>query len=258
MFMSKARFSSSIFAALVLIVLSNSVSAARAQSASFTRDFRLERCTWSPFANENPLFNLRPGLRTVLEGEEEDNGDLIDVRIQITVLREVEPISFTTASGRRINLMARVVEEREWKDGELVEVALNWFARCKETSDVYYFGEAVDNYENGQIANHNGSWRAGVDGALPGLFMPGTFLLGARYFQEIAPAVALDQGENKAMNLTLETPAGTFRGCVQIDDTDALKPDAGADAKFYCPGLGLTRDEDNVLVSRTILPPGAP
>ena len=248
------RLPFALWFALSLLATAIAPYTAAAQNPPFTRDFRLERCTWSPFANENPLFNLRPGLRTVLEGEEEDNGDLIDVRIQITVLREVIPISFTTPSGRRIQLMARVVEEREWKDEELVEVARNFFARCKETSDVYYFGETVDNYDNGQIVNHNGSWKAGVDGASPGLFMPGTFLLGARYFQEVAPGVALDQGENKAMNVTLETPAGTLRGCVQVDDSNALDPSSGADAKFYCPGVGLARDEDNRLVSKTLLP----
>ena len=40
--------------------------------------------------------------------------------------------------------------------------------------------------EDGRIVSHEGAWRAGVDGAQPGLIMPGTFLLGSRYFQEIA------------------------------------------------------------------------
>lgn len=229
---------------------------ALAQGPAFTSDFKLERCTWSPFANENPLYNLRPGLRTVLEGEEDDNGDLIDVRLQITVLREVVPITFTTPSGRRITVPARTVEERESKDGEVVEVARNWFSRCKETSDIYYFGEAVDFYENGQLVDHHGSWRAGENGAQPGLFMPGTFLLGARYFQETAPGVALDRGENKAMNVTFETPAGTFRGCVRIEDTNALEPTHAPESKVYCPGFGLVGDGDNLLVSKTIVPPG--
>jgi hypothetical protein len=95
-----------------------------------------------------------------------------------------------------VSAIARVVEEREWQDDELVEVSRNFFARCKETGDVFYFGEEVDLYEDGEIVGHGGAWLAGRDGALPGIIMPGRFLLGSRYYQEVAPDIALDRGEN--------------------------------------------------------------
>ena len=43
-----------------------------------------------------------------------------------------------------------------------------------ETSDgtVCYFGEDVEFFEDGELVNRGGSWRAGVDGALPGIIMP--------------------------------------------------------------------------------------
>lgn len=218
-------------------------------AAEFTTDFRLEDCTWSAWGRQNPYFSLRPGRQLVLEGEEDGE----EVRAEITVLREVETISFVTANGVPLTVVARVVEEREFEDGEIVEVSRNWFARCVETSDIFYFGEEVDNYEDGVVVDHEGSWRAGEDGALPGLIMPGTFLLGARYFQEMAPDVAEDRGENVAMGLNVAVPAGSFRGCVRVDDTDALSP-GRPDPKIYCPGVGQVRDEDLVLVEHGVVP----
>ena len=72
-------------------------------------------------------------------------------------------ITFTDEEGESLTVLARVVEEREWKDGKLVEVSRNYYARCAQTSDIYYFGEDVDIYENGVVVSHDGTWLAGTD-----------------------------------------------------------------------------------------------
>ncbi|MDY6954150.1 MAG: hypothetical protein SWE60_21805, partial [Thermodesulfobacteriota bacterium] len=137
----------------------------------------------------------------------------------------------------------RVVEEREYEDGELIEVSRNFFALCEETNSVYYFGEDVDDYEGGVIIGHEGAWRAGENGAMPGLMMPGTFLLGSKYFQEMAEADgAADVGENAEMGLTVDTEAGTFYDCVRVEETSALDP-CDFSEKIYCPGVGLIVDD---------------
>ena len=89
----------------------------------------------------------------------------------------------------------RVVEEREWRGDALIEVSRNFFAFCPETSDAYYFGEEVDDYKNGEISGHGGAWLAGLDEARPGMIMPGDPQVGMKYYQEIAPNVALDRAE---------------------------------------------------------------
>ena len=78
---------------------------------------------------------------------------------------------------------------------------MNYFAICKETNSVIYFGEDVDNIENAVVVNHDGSWLAGVKGARAGLIMPGMPLLGARYYQEVAPGVALDRAEIESLDV---------------------------------------------------------
>ena len=140
----------------------------------------------------------------------------------------------------------RVIEEREEKDGELAEVSRNFFAICKEHGDVFYFGEEVDDYKDGKIVGHGGAWRADEPDSRAGIIMPGTILLGARHYQEISPK-AMDRAEIIADDVTMKTPAGTFRNCIRVEETSGLDPDEKY-YKTYAPGIGLIQDEDLLLV----------
>lgn len=212
--------------------LSGDLARAASQKKSFTTDFRVDECTFLT-TGSNPYFiPLETGAQLTLAGEEGKE----EVVVVITVLEDTKEITLDSGT-----ITTRVIEERETIDGELVEVSKNWFAICEETNSVFYFGEWVDNYEDGTIDNHEGSWEAGVDEATPGIMMPGTFLIGSRYFQEIAEDVAMDRGENLAMDLTVWTPAGTFEDCVQILETTPLEPNA-KDIKIYASGVGLVVD----------------
>ena len=221
-------------------------------AATFTTDFRVEECSWSAWgARQNPFFVMRPGRQLVLEGEE----DGTEIRAEVTMLKQLETIEFTTPRGVPVRVHARVMEEREFEDGEIVEVSRNWIARCVETSDVFYFGEEVDIYEDGEIVDHHGEWRAGVDGAQPGILMPGRFLLGSRYYQEIAPGAAEDRAEHTRMGLAIDVPAGHFSDCVEVAETNPLssEPDE-VDVKRYCPWIGLVQDEALELTEVHVLP----
>jgi hypothetical protein len=217
------------------------------ENETYTSEFALESCSFAA-DGRNPFFSLEPGDRLVLEGEDEGE----ELRLEVTGLDRQRWVSFETPSGKTLRVRTRVVQEKEWIDGELVEVSRNFLARCRQTSDVFYFGEEVDLYAGGVIVGSAGAWLAGVDGALPGLIMPGRFLLGSRYFQEQAPGVALDRGEHTAMGLTVDLPAGTFDGCVEVLDTNALHCDEEGDVKVYCPGIGLAVDQDAELAEYSI------
>src|SRR6185503_11220218 len=95
--------------------------------------------------------------------------------------------------------------------------------------------------ERGQIVSHEGAWRAGVAGARYGLMIPGLPLLRSRYYQEIAPRVAMDRAEIVALGGTLTTPAGRFTDVLTVEETSALERDA-REAKRYAPGVGLIQD----------------
>ena len=200
----------------------------------FTDRFFEERCKFTS-TGTNPFFILKPGHELVLEGD--DDGEF--VRLVITVLNKTKVID---------GVETRVVREKETINGDLVEISDNYFAICKPTNSVFYFGEDVDFYENGQVMSHDGSWRAGVKEARPGIIMPGTLLLGARYFQEVAPDVALDRAEIRKLDATVSTPSGIFENCLGTKETTPLEPDA-REFKYYAPGVGLIKDGPVELIS---------
>jgi hypothetical protein len=206
-----------------------------APEQEFTVDFDLIHADFSP-NGRNRFFSLQPGFMLRLEGD--DDGEFVEVEIE--ALDHVRMIPFEL-NGQPLIARCRVVREREWVDDELVEVSRNYMARDTRTGNIYYFGEDVDNYEDGVIVNHDGAWRAGVNGATPGLLIPSVFLLGARYYQEQAPGVALDRAKHTQDGLTIVTPAGTFENCVMVRETSALE--SGASTKIYAPGIGLIVDD---------------
>jgi hypothetical protein len=209
---------------------------APAHNPAFTDTFRIGDCSFVS-RGSNPYFILQPGFKLILEGEED--GEL--VRLEITVLDQTRVVAGVTT---------RIVEERETHGGELVEVSRNFFAICRPTNNVFYFGEDVDIYENGVVVSHEGAWRAGVNGARPGIIMPGTQLIGARYFQEIAPNVALDRAEILSVTGTLTTPAGSFTKVLITEETTPLEPNA-REVKQYAPWVGLIQDGPLHLVFHT-------
>jgi hypothetical protein len=181
-------------------------------------------------SGRNPFFVLEPGYQLVLEDGDE--------RLTITVLAETKMVD---------GVETRVVEEKETAGGQLVEISRNFFAISRVTNSVFYFGEEVDIYRNGQVTSHEGAWMSGAAGAKFGLMMPGLPLLRARHYQEIAPNVALDRAEIIAINATVRTPAGTFSNCLRVDETTPLEPLA-KEAKYYARGIGLIQDGSLKLV----------
>ena len=195
----------------------------RPNDEPWTRDFPVERGELTD-TGRNPYFVLEPGYASVLEAGGE--------RLVVTVLAETRRID---------DVETRVVEERETKGGQLVEVSRNFFAISRRTNCVFYFGEEVDIYRGGKVAAHEGAWLSGANGARFGLMMPGRPLLGARYYQEIAPRVALDRAEIVSLGETVKTPAGEFRDALKVAETNPLEPGA-REYKYYAPGVGLIQD----------------
>jgi hypothetical protein len=195
---------------------------------SWRHQFGLSNCSLAS-AGRNPYLVLEPGYQLILEGGSE--------KLAITVLRQTKDVAGVTT---------RVVEEREWKDGELIEVSRNFFAICPATEDVFYFGEEVDDIDEGEVVGHAGAWLAGEKGARAGLIMPGDPKVGMKYYQEVAPDVALDRAEIVSVDETVDTPAGTFSDCVRTEEGTALDT-SEREAKSYAPGIGLIQEEDLLL-----------
>jgi hypothetical protein len=223
---------------------STSPSPQTGQTTEFQDTFNLENCSFDSHGS-NTYFILEPGHQSILQAQEkEEEGDEVDENIEviITVLNNTKVVD---------GIETRVVEERESEDGELVEISRNYFAICKPTNDIFYFGEDVDDYEDGQIVSHEGAWLAGENNARVGLYMPGNVQVGMKYYQEFARGIAEDRAEIISLNEVLGVPAGNFTEVLKVEETNPLEPDVRED-KFYAPGIGIIQDELEKLVKYTL------
>jgi hypothetical protein len=203
-------------------------------SSQWQKEFDLKSCNMLN-TGKNQYFILEPGFQLVLKGD--------DTVLHITVLDKTKTVA---------GVETRVVEEREWEEGELKEVSLNYFAICEQTKDVFYFGEDVDNYDDGKVANHDGSWLAGQGENRAGMIMPGTPIEEMKYYQEIAPGVAMDRAEIVSLTETCRTPAGNFSSCMKVEEGSALSI-LEKEFKYHAPGIGLVKDEDLLLTKYGML-----
>jgi hypothetical protein len=199
---------------------------------TWRNQFELSECQWFS-TGKNNYFILEPGSQLILDGKEDDES----VTLLVTVLNQTKKIG---------SIETRVVEERETHDGELEEISLNYFAICGPSNDVYYFGEDVDVYKNGKIDHHEGEWIAESHGAKPGLFMPAEPEIGDRFYQELAPRVAMDRVEVISKNESVKTPAGSFDECLKTEETTPLEPGA-KEYKIYAKGIGVIQDGNLLL-----------
>lgn len=190
--------------------------------------FPISSYTMSP-NGDNPYWSLEPGRFVVLGSLEPDVTEFV----VITVLHETEMVD---------GVATRVIEEREYENGQLAEISRNFFAQAEETGDVFYFGEDVDYYKDGQVVGHDGEWRAGVDGARAGLYMPRQPVVGMRYYMEVAPNAAMDRAEIFETDATIETRMGTLDSCLVVTESSPLEPDDDS-YKRYAPGVGMIFDD---------------
>ncbi len=207
----------------------------KAGGPAWRDSFPVDRSNLSD-TGRNPFFILEPGYRLTLA-----NGK--DTLI-VTVLDETKVVD---------GVRTRVVEERETEGGQLAEVSRNYFAIDKVTNDLYYFGEEVDEYKGGKISGHEGAWLAGVNGARFGLMLPGKPAVGDRYFQEIAPKVAMDRAEVISVTGGAKVPAGVYNNCLHTRESSAIE--SGSEDKVYAPGVGLIKDADFVLAKAQKIKP---
>lgn len=182
----------------------------------------------------NPYFSLKPGSRF-----EYAHGTHTEV---VTVLDRTETIA---------GVRTRVIEDREWVRGQLVEASLDYYAGNPRTGDVYYFGEDSAEYKNGKLVSRQGSWRAGEKGAQRGLMMPGQPKAGLVYAIATAPGADMGRATIVSIGRSVSVPAGTFRQCVDVRTTDATEPGVVEHHAYSREVGGAAKDAEMELVRFT-------
>jgi hypothetical protein len=197
-----------------------------------------------PFSTQsaNPYFPIPVGQQWVYSGDE----DGVATSLQITVLNQIRSIQSVTT---------RVIEEREWQDGQLLEVSWNYYAQAPDGT-ICYFGEDVDIYEASGIT-HEGAWCASDPGNHAGIFMPADPKPGMKFQMEVAPGIALDEGQ--IVNIgPYEVPLARFTETIRVREFNPL--DRGKGYKIFAFGTGLIVDGPVELtaINQTAGSPGQP
>jgi len=146
-------------------------------------------------------------------------------------------------------------------DGTVVEDTYDWYAQ-DTAGNVWYFGEDTTSYDDGQSSTE-GSWEAGVAGALPGIVMQADPTVSdTGYRQEYLAGVAEDMGQVIADSGSLTVPFGTFDNIIRTRDWSPIEPDL-VEEKVYARGIGVVHEEtvspadehEEVVLTSFTLPP---
>ena len=172
----------------------------------------------------NPYLNYAAGRTFRYEGETPDGHE--------TIVTEV-----TRKTKRIIGVTTTVVHDQAFLNGELREDTFDWYAQ-DSNGNVWYFGEDSKEIQNGQVVSTEGSWQAGVNGAVPGINMLAHPEKGDAYQQEFAEGVAEDEARVVSLSEEVTVPYGSFTGVLQTLEWTALEPGARG-YKFNASGTGL-------------------
>jgi hypothetical protein len=188
-------------------------------------------------AVDNPYFPLVPG--TTSRFMEKLGKDVSEN--EVTVTSETKAIMGVTCV---------VVHDKVTQKGVVKEETLDWYAQDKE-GNVWYFGEATQEFlAHGKVSTE-GSWEAGVDGAQPGIIMKGRPAPDVPYRQEYYKGQAEDMGQVVAVNESVTVPYGSFTGCVRTKEWSMLEP--GTEKKWYAKGVGVVRTESTTKEVSTLV-----
>jgi hypothetical protein len=174
---------------------------------------------------DNPFFPMVPGSRWVYR-EKDVDGTLN--RVVVTVTDRTKTI---------MGIEARVVHDVVTEDDVLKEDTFDWYAQDK-AGNLWYLGEDTKEYEDGKVASTEGSWEAGVDGALAGVLLPADPEVGTAYRQEYYEGEAEDRAEVESVDESVEISYGSFEGVLKTKETTPLEPGL-VEHKYYAKGVGV-------------------
>jgi hypothetical protein len=172
----------------------------------------------------NPWFPLEPGTTYVFSGTK-DGKQAMDV----------------FAPSRRTvtidGVLTRAVNDRGFLDGVLEEQTTDYYAQ-DSCGNVWYFGEDTATLdEHGHVESTDGSFRAGVGGAEPGVYIEANPQIGVVYRQEWSPGQAEDRYRAVSTTGARTVRYGAFTSTLRTEEKNDLEPDV-TDNKYYARGVG--------------------
>jgi hypothetical protein len=212
----------------------------------------------NPLNITNAYHPFQPGGIKVFQGSE-GRTKIVGLHLYLTETR-----SF---NWNGTTVTCRVLREIGFEDGQLVEISDNYFAQADDGT-VYYFGEVVDNYEDGEVVDNEGSWLVGgptlpsdppttANDNNPTVFMPANPEVGDVFKPEDLIPVVDETAQVVRVGVKVKVPAGAYEDAITIEETSALEP--GTTTKWYAPGVGVVMEkskrEQLNLISSTLVSP---
>ena len=173
---------------------------------------------------DNAYFPMKPGSTRIFR---ETDAEGAKRKVVVEVTNDTKTI---------MGIQTRVVHDRVTEDGQVTEDTYDWYAQDSQGS-LWYLGEDTKEYENGKLKSTEGSWEAGIDGALPGIIIPADQQPGMIYREEYYKGQAEDGAEILSVNAQAKVPYGTFDDVLQTRNFTPLEPNL-VEEKFYVPGVG--------------------
>jgi hypothetical protein len=175
-------------------------------------------------AVDNPWFPLRPGTVWTYIGVK--NGK------QATEVMTVLPTQ-TVIDG----VPCVALQDDVTLNQVRVERTVTYHAQHRD-GGVWLFGEDAHQVDrSGNVRGVEGSWRAGVDGAVPDLLMPPAPAKGNVFDERTAEL----QMTVLSVDETVDVPQGSHPGAVLMEEADPTEPGLLAH-KYYVRDIGMVRD----------------
>ncbi len=182
---------------------------------------------------DNPWFPLTPGTILTYTGTKDGEPS----RDVFTITRDTQVID---------GVSCVVVHDNLFVNGTLAERTTDWYAQDRQ-GNVWYFGEATEELdESGHVTSTEGSWKAGVDGAQAGIYMPALPVVGQIFRQEYYKGHAEDYFQVVSLTVPVEVPAvpaASTTNALQTKEWTPLEPDV-VGQKYYVRGVGIVKEED--------------
>ena len=177
---------------------------------------------------DNPYFPLPVGRLLVYKGVRDGK-------------TQVDRVFVTDRTKVIQGVTATVVRDVAKHNGMLIEKTRDWFAQDVD-GNVWYFGENTAEYdESGNIVSTEGSWEAGVDGAVAGITMLADPQVADGYRQEYYAGHAEDQAWILTRGTSTDVPYGHVAKVLRTMEWTRLEPRV-IDQKYYGAGLGIIRE----------------
>jgi hypothetical protein len=180
---------------------------------------------------DNPYFPLKPGTGFHYKGVAE-NGTTPQTDDEVV----------TNQTKDILGVPCVVVRDTVSSHGKPIEKTFDWYAQDKG-GNVWYMGEDTRELKNGRFVKMSDSWEGGVDGAEPGIIMPGNPQPGDEYRQEYYPGHALDQARVLGSGGSVKVPYGTYRDTLLTEETSPQIDPGVREQKYYVAGVGDIKEQ---------------